>query len=77
MSLHCTVLFYPSSNVRQQTRHDMVTSVFLATLAASPRPLMTSMKLWWVWVGSALRRPYSPKLVPRGMDSAKVTVAAS
>ena len=56
-----------------------LTSAALAALLcwAWRRPLMTSMKLWWVWVGSALRRPYRPKLVPRGIDSAKVTVAAS
>ena len=47
----------------------MVTSVFLATLALSPRPLITSMKLWWVWVGRAFRLAYSPKDVPRGMVS--------
>ena len=41
--------------------------MFLATLAASPRPLITSMMLWWVWVGRAFRLAYRPKEVPRGM----------
>ena len=50
----------------------MITSVFLATLPASPRPLITSMKLWLVWVGRAFRLAYRPKDVPRGMVRSKV-----